>query len=178
MLRLSWILYLILFGCQVKGQFNSAAEHFGKQLAFNVVSINSKSYYLISSTTVPSCCDDSVFIISKDQNGKELFRRFIELQSYMEYGKVVKTTDHHLIVFTGTDLTNCDFGTTYFKVCKLDTLGKIVWSFTTAGKLIDLEPCANNSFILFRPDSFLLYNTNGVIVSRVVAAGIHNLQQV
>jgi hypothetical protein len=153
------ILFLVSWQIQFSQTFNYA-YHFGSEITFNIVGINSKCFYLDQSTAVPSCCRDQINLVGID-SGKEIFRTPLASNPFMKFGRVAVTAEKNLIVYGGTIIKGCDYGGAEFEVAKIDTTGAIKWRLTFNKKIDQLLTLPDGSFFLLANNILENYSSSG-----------------
>src|SRR5436190_10803576 len=94
-----WLTLLISIYCQAQ-TFN-AADHVGEEIAFNIVTINSRSFYLVAQTEVPSCCTSSLQLTGRLSNGAVAFRKTVFTAPHVNNAQIAVSADKHLLFYGG-----------------------------------------------------------------------------
>jgi hypothetical protein len=143
------LLIVLLIRLVHSGQTFNYAHHTGNETTFNMVGINSKSFYMVRITAIGACCNDKIFLVGIDDSGNEIFRRQVGSGAYLEDAEVVATSDGHLLTMTGTIQEGCDYPGNSYNVFKIDTVGNVEWTFHSTNKIEQLIPWTDGGFYLF-----------------------------
>ena len=117
-------LIILVFTNKISAQNINVAHHTYNDLSSNIVSVNSKNYYLEQITY--GCCATYANLVGTDETGQILFQTLFAFNDDNWPIKLIKTNDHCLALL-GKSI-NCDVGTNpaYLNfLIKLDTTGAI-----------------------------------------------------
>jgi hypothetical protein len=157
------IYFLVFFSLVVftKAQTFSFADHRGQESSGNMIAINNKVYYTTNIFRIDGCCNDSIFIIGRNGQGSEVFRKFVYSGPFLNSYKVKKLSNNQLLVHVKSEFTNCDeySDNSTFMLC--DTLGVSTWTFHTSRTMADAAPSVNGGFVLFSSDSIFHFTAQG-----------------
>lgn len=160
-------LFASIFLFSVTAQNTNIASHVSpKIISSNVVSINSKNYYMESTGTA--------FLVGKDNNGQNLFN--IQLPNIggnnVAY-KLIRTTDDKLLTIIHK-LGGCDyFPTPETIITKCDTLGVIEFSVSLQRQIRDITQHTDGSlYMVHTYDPPLAGNNPGANILHYSSAGV------
>jgi hypothetical protein len=163
--KLFQFLFFSAWGLVLSGQTYNHAHHTGTETTFNMVGINSKSFYIEKSTAIGSCCNDSMRLVGLGADGNVIFRTRLVNGPEFNAARVVSTYDNHLLTVCHTHMYGCDTGGERNHISKVDTSGNRIWNFTLDGYVGFLLPLPGGSFYLHRGSELYLYSSAGQSLS-------------
>lgn len=122
--------YILLGLFTLKGQNLNVARHRNFDAPTNMVSINSKSFFM---EAVGSCCRDSVNMVGLANSGQTFFKKKFTFDDFYwcTPKKVIKTKDNCIFAF-GRGIGACDIMSKMDFIIKVDTTGATVFQNTIA----------------------------------------------
>ncbi len=161
---LSFICLLTLNHC-LGQNVNRTAHRGGSTVTGQMVGINSKSFYIETTTLHTSCCNDKSFVVGIGDAGEELFRKVVCSVPYLENPRIAISADKEIFTCAGTKYKGCDYGGALSTVSKLDTLGNILWSFNLNEEIDQLVALADGGVGIIIADDFRRYSKSGALLS-------------
>lgn len=127
-MRIFLLIYLtcLLAGGLISQNLN-VAEHLGVDKSSELVSINSKSYYL--STTEQGCYSSVASLVCINDSGRILAKHSFGTYGLTFFGRLIKTNDNALL-FNGASTNSTDTGPYDNLVVKMDTNGTVLFQYT------------------------------------------------
>jgi hypothetical protein len=145
------------------------ARHKNTDISGNIVSINSKSYYVERVIINLKCCNEMINVAGVSETGSALFTTSITSWPYNFMNRIYTTADKCLLALGATLMTGCDTGGKKFIVAKLDTLGNILFKMNpdSAGIVVDLVTYPDSSFYIVSSSHLSHYSKTGQFVSKI-----------
>jgi hypothetical protein len=160
------IVCCFLYSSSVSSQTINHAFQDGSTSSYNIVSLNSRSYYLEKTNRIIECCSDRISLVGRDANGNFLFRTPIAKEAWMQDCMVRVSTDNTLLVLAGTRMRGCDYGGTRYTVCKTDTNGTVIWTSTLSIDADHIVPWTSGSYFLLGGDTLYRFSAGGGYISK------------
>lgn len=127
-MRIFLLIYLTcLLAKGLISQNLNVAEHLGVDKSGELVSINSKSYYL--STTEQGCYSSVASLVCINDSGRILAKHSFGTYGLTFFGRLIKTKDNALM-FNGASTSSTDTGPYENLVVKMDTNGTVLFQYT------------------------------------------------
>ena len=165
------VIFLFLFAAVLNAQTNNYAQHNAVRKTYNIVSINNKSYYIVSEQAVGSCCLETAKLIAHNTIGTKMFEIACGQMGLIRAAQIAVMANKTLLLQISSQMHQCDTGGPLTLLCNYDTLGNLLWSKTYA-KNMGQALCKNDgSFLILRSDSLLHYNSNGQLISKFLING-------
>lgn len=160
--------FLLLFvAVNIQAQTFSFADHRGQEVSGNMVAINHKVYYVTRIFRIDGCCNDSVFIVGRNEAGAEVLRKFVYTAPFLEQYKILKTNDDRLLVHIKSQFYSCDQESVNSFLMGSDTLGASNWTLQTFQNILDIAPATSGGFHLMTGNSIIQYDAQGNLIANI-----------
>lgn len=165
------VVSLILSFAGLTAQTANYAQHSAVRKTYNIVSINNKSFYLVTDLAISSCCIGDAKLIAQDQSGKKLFEVAIAQMGAINQAEVKVLANKTLLVQVSSPRSFCDSGWPRTWLCNYDTLGNLLWTKIIAKEMGRCVAKNDGSFFIVRSDSLMHYAANGQVILKNAISG-------
>lgn len=163
---------LLLVQNLISQNLNVASQQ-GLDISGDMVSINSKVYYLYRSEK--SCCASPIALVSRNESGLELFAKNFGTFNISAFGRLIRTNDNCLFM-NGISMKSCDTGPSPQFIVKMDTNGIVMFKteiqqaspigwLKTAITGITQHP--DSSYYLVSSKDLFHYSPSGQFISKI-----------
>ncbi|WP_317897036.1 T9SS type A sorting domain-containing protein [Aurantibacillus circumpalustris] len=172
------LVFLLLSLQSLISQNLNSASHTQIDKVGNIVSINSKCYYL---KEVENCCGRDVRVIGIGENGVSFFNT--SLNYYDGYlNKIMRTADNHLL-FYGIDRQACDVSGLKDFIVKIDTNGALIFKMYLQSNWVNsqyisvIAAAQDSSFYLASDGVLEKYSASGQYILSTLP-GVNNIKSI
>ena len=154
------VIVAMLLTLAFNGQVAIHADHNGHDESGNIVTIGSRSFYLIRSLPLPSCCRyTDIRIRCVSNSGNFIFEKQIASLTELRASNLAVMDDSTLIIGCSTQFAKCDVASPVTLIFRLDTLGNIISSLSVNSFCRKVVPTPSASFLgLFHSGPVLFKN--------------------
>jgi len=163
--------------CLISQNLN-VANHTAVDVTGEMVSINSKSYYLFSSED--GCCHSNMNVNCVNDSGRMIFKQPLDIYPINNFGRLIKTNDKALFV-NGHSTQSCDTGPSVDFIAKVDTNGTVLFKTLLPSSSMGYYPIIrgitqhpDSSYYLVSSTDLYHYSKFGQFIS-VMNSGVGNM---
>lgn len=161
----------VFFSSATFSQTANYAQHNAIRECYNIVTINNKSYYVVSDVSVGSCCFENVKLVAHSTTGSKLFETAIGQMGLINRAQIAVLANKTLLIQFSSPQYKCDVGGPRTWLCNYDTLGNMLWSFPYPKQMGAALCKIDGSFYIVRSDSLLHYSSSGQIITKFLLNG-------